>query len=271
MLSTTAQFPVLSAGDDWQVVDFISDLHLHAGEPATALAWAQYMQATPADAVFILGDLFEVWVGDDGPQGDDTEARFEHHCLQVLQATARRCAVFLMHGNRDFLFSPPLAQSHGLQWLDDPTLLEFAGQRWLLSHGDALCLDDQAYLQFRAQVRAAPWQHDFLARPLNERRALARQLRQQSEARKRSGLPYADVDAAAARAWLQQGSAHSLIHGHTHRPADHRLGADHWRHVLSDWDAQAQPPRTQVLRLQRTPTGACLTRLDAPQASLPLA
>ena len=270
MLSTTAQFPVVPAGDDWQVVDFISDLHLQSGEPATARVWAQYMQATPADALFILGDLFEVWVGDDGPQGDDTEARFEHHCLEVLSATARRCAVFLMHGNRDFLFSPALAQAHGLQWLDDPTVLAFAGQRWLLSHGDALCLEDQAYLQFRAQVRAAPWQGNFLARPLNERRALARQLRQQSEARKRSGQPYADVDAAAAQAWLQQGAAHALIHGHTHRPADHLLGAGQLRHVLSDWDALAQPPRTQVLRLERSAQGVALTRLDAQQAGLPL-
>lgn len=271
MQSTTPQFPVLCAGDNWQVVDFISDLHLQPGDPVTAAVWQQYMQATPAQALFILGDLFEVWVGDDGPQGQDAEADFERHGLQVLSATAQRCAVHLMHGNRDFLFGVSLAEAHGLQLLQDPTVLAFAGERWLLSHGDALCLEDHAYLQFRAQVRATPWQQDFLARPLAERRALARQLRQQSEARKLSGQPYADVDAQAARDWLHAGAAHTLIHGHTHRPADHLLGSGQVRHVLSDWDAQATPPRTQVLRLQRRHEGVVVTRLEARQACLPLA
>lgn len=258
MLSTTAQFPVVPAGDDWQVVDFISDLHLQSGEPATARVWAQYMQATPADALFILGDLFEVWVGDDGPQGDDTEARFEHHCLEVLSATARRCAVFLMHGNRDFLFSPALAQAHGLQWLDDPTVLAFAGQRWLLSHGDALCLDDKAYQVFRQQVRHTDWQNEFLAKPLHERLALARAMRAQSESQKHSGAVYADADQLMALNWLDAAGADRLVHGHTHQAADHPLGAG-VRHVLSDWSLDHAPSRAQVLRLQRE---GGFTRID---------
>ncbi|MCJ7798165.1 MAG: UDP-2,3-diacylglucosamine diphosphatase, partial [Polaromonas sp.] len=133
--------------------------------------------------------------------------------------------------------------------LDDPTVLAFAGQRWLLSHGDALCLGDTDYLKFRQQVRATTWQQAFLARPLAERQAIGRDLRQQSEARKRSGMVYADVDPAAARQWLEAANARTLIHGHTHRPAVHDLGQGLNRVVLSDWDAQAPKPRADLLRL----------------------
>ena len=120
---------------------------------------------------------------------------------------------------------------------------------------------DADYLQFRAQVRGLGWQQAFLARPLAERRAIAAGLRGQSEARKHSGVPYADVDEGAASAWLQAAHAHELIHGHTHRPADHALGATGQRHVLSDWDAAATPARLEVLRLQQGPTGLQLQRL----------
>ncbi|MEO7127278.1 MAG: UDP-2,3-diacylglucosamine diphosphatase, partial [Rhodoferax sp.] len=125
----------------------------------------------------------------------------------------------------------------------------FAGQRWLLTHGDALCLDDVDYMAFRAQVRNTNWQRDFLAKPLTERRAIARGLREQSEARKRSGVSYGDVDGPAARRWLQAARAATLIHGHTHKPADHDMGAGLARVVLTDWDAAAIPPRAEVLRL----------------------
>jgi UDP-2,3-diacylglucosamine hydrolase len=251
MTSTTPRFAELQAPAHWRVVDFISDLHLQLAEPATVAAWERYLARTRADAVFILGDLFEVWVGDDGQQADDAEARFEHHCLQVLRATAAARAVYFLHGNRDFLFGEASARGAGLTLLEDPTVLDFGGQRWLLSHGDALCLDDREYLQFRAQVRTHAWQQAFLSQSLAARRAVARGLRQQSEARKRSGMPYADVDAALARDWLLAAAATTLIHGHTHQPADHALGAGLQRCVLSDWDAAAMPPRAEVLRLQR--------------------
>lgn len=235
------------------MVDVISDLHLQPSEPANVRAWAGYMARTQADAVFILGDLFEVWIGDDAinatAQGPQDAAPFERRCVQTLQAAARQRDVFFMHGNRDFLIGAAFIQTCGISLLDDPTVLNFAGQRWLLSHGDALCLNDTDYMQFRAQVRSQEWQQAFLAKPLAERKAIALGLRTQSEARKRSGASYADVDAAAAAAWLQAAHSTHLIHGHTHKPADHVFGNGLQRTVLSDWDAAATPPRAQVVRL----------------------
>lgn len=268
MNPTIPRIAELTAPAAWRVVDFISDLHLQASEPATVAAWERYMAHTRADAVFILGDLFEVWVGDDVLGANDTEAQFEAHCAHILRTTAQRCAVFFMHGNRDFLLGAAFAQAAGLQLLADPTALGFGQQRWLLTHGDALCLDDTDYLQFRAQVRSPEWQATFLAQPLAERRAIARGLRAQSEARKKSGAVYADVDAAAARDWLQAAQARELIHGHTHKPADHAFGTDLQRRVLSDWDAAATPPRAEVLRLRLGGDAVQVQRLAASQAVL---
>jgi len=248
----------LTAPPDWRTVDFISDLHLHASEPATFAAWQHYMQSTPADAVFILGDLFEVWVGDDAVRdtvGDhlaSTAASFEDQCAQVLGQAATRLRLFFMHGNRDFLVGQRLADLCNMTLLADPTLLVFSSssdQRYLLSHGDALCIDDVDYMQFRQQVRSAEWQQAFLAKPLAERQTIARGLRQQSEAKKLVCTDYADVDAGAALQWLQVANAKTLIHGHTHKPATHQLDVAHQRIVLSDWDASATPPRAEVLRL----------------------
>ncbi len=241
---------VLPAPPHWRHVDVISDLHLQAGEPATFRAWQDFMQTTRADAVFILGDLFEVWVGDDVIDAAPTPG-FEARCVQVLQHAAQRLDIFLMHGNRDFLLGAAFAKACNLTLLDDPAVLDFAGQRWLLSHGDALCLADTDYLQFRAKVRNPPWQQDFLGKPLSERQDIARALRAQSEARKRSGETSADVDAdlKATCDWLRTAHATTLIHGHTHKPADHDLGNGWKRIVLSDWDAAATPPRAEVLRL----------------------
>ncbi len=253
MRTTASRFAELHAPAHWQVVDFISDLHLQGSEPATVQAWERYLAATPADAVFILGDLFEVWVGDDGLDADGEDARFERHCIGLLHTASTRCAVHFLHGNRDFLLGTQAARRAGCTLLEDPTVLTFGGERWLLSHGDLLCLDDTEYLQFRAQVRTAQWQQAFLSRPLTERRAIARGLRQESEQRKRSGMPYADVDEALARQWLAEGAATQMIHGHTHKPADHDLGSGLCRRVLSDWDLQARPPRAEVLRLRWQP------------------
>lgn len=250
----------LDAPPSWRTVDFIADLHLQASEPATFTAWRHYLESTPADAVFILGDLFEAWVGDDAvsPElpapGSATEPSFEDRCARLLGETAGRLALFFMHGNRDFLVGPTLMDLCNTTLLADPTVLVFGGQRWLLSHGDALCLDDADYLRFRQQVRSPEWQQAFLAKPLPERQAIARGLRQQSRhqhaLRKQSGAGYADVDSAAARQWLAAARARTLIHGHTHRPAAHDLGQGFSRVVLSDWDAAATPPRAEALRLQ---------------------
>ena len=249
--------PCVQAPPHWQRVDFISDLHLDACEPATFDAWAQHMANTPADALFILGDLFEVWVG------DDTQDPFALQCVAVLKATAQRMPVYFMCGNRDFLIGPELLSATGMQGLSDPTVLDLGSThsaspaRILLSHGDALCLDDHDYLAFRAQVRQPEWQAAFLPKPLTERQAYARSVRQQSEARKHSHTAnpnfagYADVDTPAAIAWLNAANAQVLLHGHTHKPAVHDLGQGLSRWVLSDWHADSHPPRLEVLSWQR--------------------
>jgi UDP-2,3-diacylglucosamine hydrolase len=239
-------FAELVAPAAWHTVDLLSDLHLQASDAATFDAWRGYLQTTPADAIFILGDLFEVWVGDDAA----TEPGFEAQCGELLRTAAEQRPVFFMHGNRDFLVGAAFAAQCRLTLLDDPTVLVLHDKRWLLSHGDLLCLEDAEYLQFRAQVRTPAWQSAFLARPLAERRALARSMRTQSEDRKRSpGMVWADVDADAARAWLAQAGAATLIHGHTHKPATHALGDGLERIVLSDWDLTAHPARAQLLCL----------------------
>ena len=258
--STGVNSSVLKAPSNWREIDFISDLHLQVEDPATFAAWQSYMQTTPADAIFILGDLFEVWVGDDVMDKPDVRAdkSFEKRCVEVLNKASERLDLFLIHGNRDFLLSGAFEKASGLTLLNDPTRLEFAEKHWLLSHGDALCLDDTEYLAFRAQVRSKQWQQDFLDKPLEERLDLARHLRKQSEQRKASGAAYADVDEAEAIKWLQAHQAETLIHGHTHRPADHQLTSPEpnpthapalQRLVLSDWDTLAHPPRAEVLRL----------------------
>ena len=256
-----ARFHEVQAPAGWQTIDFISDLHLQASEPRTVRALQDYLETTTADAVFILGDLFEVWVGDDVA----ALPGFEQDCAQLLRRAAGRRPLYFMVGNRDFLLDNGFLQASGMQALDDPAVLTFAGERWLLTHGDALCLDDIAYQQFRLLVRNPAEQQAFLARSLPERVALARALRSQSEARKAAGTMegFGDVDSGAAVAWLQATGARTLIHGHTHRPADHDLPAATTatmtggptsttplrRIVLSDWDATASPPRAQVLRL----------------------
>ena len=245
-LSTVPRMAELAAPPSWRTVDFISDLHLSATEPATVSAWQHYLANTPADAVFMLGDVFEVWVGDDAAL---EENGFEARCTEVLLQASQRLALFFMHGNRDFLVGQAFMAQCRAVLLDDPTVLTFSSQRWLLSHGDALCLDDVDYLRFRELVRGQAWQGDFLARPLAERQAIAFEMRRQSEARKHSGMAYADVDDHAARQWLAAAGAATLIHGHTHRPAAHDLGAGLSRIVLSDWDARAPTPRADVLRL----------------------
>ena len=248
----------LIAEPGWQAIDFISDLHLQASQPATFKAWQRYMQTTAADAVFMLGDLFEVWVGDDVLRVDG----FESQCAQVIRQTAARIPTFFMHGNRDFLVCSGMMTACNTTLLSDPTVLSFNRQRWLLSHGDALCTSDLAYMTFRNQVRGQDWQQVFLAKPLAERQAIARNLRLQSqaqyEARKALGANDVDVDESEARQLLLRANAKTLIHGHTHKPANHDLGGGLQRVVLSDWDAEASPPRVQVLRL----SASGLQRID---------
>ena len=233
----------------WRSVDLLSDLHLHAGDPATLAALENYLEHANADAILFLGDLFEVWVGDDSLEGGS----FEQRAASLLRASAQRQPLYFMHGNRDFLLSPKAAAQCGMQLLPDPVRFTLGEHTYLLSHGDALCLDDTDYMAFRATVRGAQWQQNFLAQPLAKRREVAAQMRAQSEARRleQPAAAIVDVDAKAAADWLAQADCNTLIHGHTHRPAQHALPGGGTRVVLSDWDCspQALKPRAEVLRL----------------------
>lgn len=246
-MSTGLSTPEVHAPSAWAQIDFISDLHLSTDTPRTFSAWAEYMRGTPAQAVFVLGDLFEVWVGDDARfEG------FEADASTVLRESAHDRFVAFMSGNRDFLVGEEMLGDCGVMPLADPTVLVAFGQRLLLTHGDALCLADTDYQSFRAMVRSPDWQRNFLSQPLEARRAYARQVRAQSEARKKaspSPMEWADVDFPAAGAWLASASSDTMIHGHTHRPASGAMQPGHTRHVLSDWDLDHPPHRTEVLRL----------------------
>ncbi len=260
MTPAVPEFAELQAPQHWGTVDFISDLHLCESQPATFAAWQRYMQSTTADAVFILGDLFEIWVGDDVVRhdlsGQSSSLNFEERCALVLQAAGKRLSLFLMHGNRDFLIGSKLMKTFNATLLADPTVLTFLTslqkQRYLLSHGDMLCLADTRYLAFREIVRQPSWQQEQLAKPLAERQELGRQMRLQSQENQhnqRADLIYADVDDGAATEWLLTANASTLIHGHTHKPAHHALGPHLSRVVLTDWDLLATPARAEVLRL----------------------
>ena len=245
--ASSCTFGTLQAPASWQAVDLISDLHLQAAEPGTFEAWRAHMHSTTADAVLLLGDVFEVWVGDDAVAQDP----FLQACTQVLRQASQRLCVGFMPGNRDFLVGQDFLQSCGVQALQDPTLLVWGTQRTLLSHGDALCLDDAAYQRFRAVARTPGWQAQFLAKPLTERLAMAQAMRAQSEAHNQSMQSFADADSAMTLAWLQETGSQHLIHGHTHRPHDHQVPslANARRQVLSDWHVQAGQHRAEVLRL----------------------
>jgi UDP-2,3-diacylglucosamine hydrolase len=234
------------APTEWRTIDFISDLHLSAAMPRTLQALATHLQATPADAVFLLGDLFELWVGDDA-----RTRGFERDCMHLLAEAASRLQIAFMAGNRDFLVGAAMLRSSGMMGLPDPTLLVAWGQRILLSHGDALCLGDGPYQAFRSQVRSPEWQATFLARPLEDRLQIATQMRSASAGRRRfDGDDTIDIDASEAVHWLHAMGAAELVHGHTHRPGSEVLGPGFKRHVLSDWDLDTAD-RAQVLRLTR--------------------
>ena len=224
---------------------FISDLHLSAEEPANVAAFLDFLQgkARAAASLFILGDLFEYWAGD-----DDLATPFNARAAAAIRAVADAgTAVFFMSGNRDLLAGPTFADAIGAHLLEDPTRIRFGDDAdappLLLTHGDALCTDDLAYQAFRRQVRDPAWQAGFLAQPLAARKAFIASLRQQSEAAKaEKAIEIMDVNVDAVAALLRKHGYPTLIHGHTHRPACHRLEVDHHtctRHVLSDWRGQA--------------------------------
>lgn len=235
--------------DAVQVVEFVSDLHLCPEMPHTREGFERYLASTRADAVLLLGDVFEAWVGDDVIAAQP----FERECVAALARLSQRSLLGVMCGNRDFLFGPGLLVACGATGLADPCVLEAFGQRILLSHGDALCLADQAYQQVRRLIRDPKWQASFLARPLDERLAMAKAMRAQSQAQQAHLTPesYADIDPELANQWLRAADSTTLVHGHTHRPGTQHLPGGTLRHVLSDWDldtSDESAQRAEVLR-----------------------
>lgn len=234
----------LTAPVQWRQIDLLSDLHLGPDTPATLSRLARHLAETSAQAVLLLGDIFEVWVGDDA-----RHQPFEAGVVRLLHEASQRLALFFMAGNRDFLVGAELLADTGMTALPDPTVLAAFSQHWLLAHGDAQCLSDAGYQAWRTTSRSAAWQADFLAKPLGDRQAFGRQARAQSRASQATQLMGMDLDADACRALLTEASATTMIHGHTHRPAEHDLGDGLKRIVLSDWDFDVTPPRGDVIRL----------------------
>lgn len=235
----------LVAPPSWRCIDFISDLHLAEDTPLGFAAWRDYLATTTADAVFILGDLFEAWIGDDARHHG-----FEAEATAVLRGAATLRPLAVMVGNRDFLLGAEMLDEVGAIALHDPTVLTAFGERAVLSHGDAWCLDDAAYQQWRREVRNPDWQARFAALPLAERREFARKARAQSERHGRTDpQSRCDVDRPTALRHLTDADASTLVHGHTHRPASEALAPGFVRHVLSDWDLDhGHMRRAEVLR-----------------------
>jgi UDP-2,3-diacylglucosamine hydrolase len=236
---------------------FISDLHIDASRPEIIRQFLNFLrtEAAGAEALYILGDLFESWVGDDDADPAQREAIAGLHALTVSGVPC-----FVMHGNRDFLLGPQFCAMSGAALLPDPILVTLYGEPVLVMHGDALCTDDRAYQRLRATVRDADWQRQFLSLSVAARRALAGAARAGSQAHT-AAIEYAitDVNAGSVEAVLRAAGVATLLHGHTHRPAVHSLqvdGRDCTRIVLGDWYSQGS-----VLRWDRAgPQLAALRR-----------
>ena len=215
---------------------FISDLHLDPARPDVAQAFFRFMEneAPQAEALYILGDFFEAWIGDDmrDPFIDDVKQ-------SLRSLTDTEIPVYLMHGNRDFLIGKQFCEETGCQLIEDPTLLDLFGQKVLLMHGDTLCTQDVDYLAFRGMVRNPDWQKHFLNKSVQERLAIAESIRVASKV-KTGQLQYdiMDVTQSEVKKVMAEQDVQLLIHGHTHRPAIHQLevnGKAAERAVLGDW------------------------------------
>ena len=223
---------------------FISDLHLEAGRPEIGEQFLDFLdqEAADAEALYILGDFFEYWVGDDDP--DEYYASIKH---SLRAFTDSGVPVYFMHGNRDFMIGEAFAEQTGVTLLADPHGLELYGKQVLLSHGDALCTDDVEYQQMRAMTRNPEWQATMLAKPLEERLAIARHARAQSEERfKTLSESIMDVNQEAVTQTIAEHDVEILLHGHTHRPGIHGVDVDDRfakRVVLGDWYEQGSVVR----------------------------
>ncbi len=218
---------------------FIADLHIGGEQPLVAERFIDFLQTqtNSAEALYILGDLFEVWLGDDAIQAD------QQGVLDALkQLTHSGVPVFVMRGNRDILLGEAFEKMSGCHLLDDPTVIELYGQKTLLTHGDMLCTDDMEYQQFRNMVHNQEWQQQFLTQSVAQRIKIARQYRNESSARNQEkSAEIMDVNNDAVINLMQKQGVTRLIHGHTHRPAIHELTLDEQRGqriVVGDWFQQ---------------------------------
>jgi UDP-2,3-diacylglucosamine hydrolase len=219
---------------------FISDLHLDLSRPAIIGQFEAFIrdEAVQADALYILGDLFEAWIGDDAD--DEVGKRFAA-AMRPMREAHKPC--FFMHGNRDFLLGERFAREAGMTLLPDPSVIDLYGTPTLLMHGDSLCIDDAPYQAFRRQSRSPEWQRQFLAQDTQSRQAFASQARQESQryTGSKANAAIMDVNQAAVIDAMRSAKATRLIHGHTHRPATHSLEIDGQpaeRVVLGDWYEQ---------------------------------
>lgn len=215
----------------------ISDLHLDPSRPHTLRAFLDLLQGLSGrcDALYILGDFFEVWIG------DDDDCSFNQQVVTALNAfTASGTPVFIMHGNRDFLLGQQFCENTGCCLIEDPSLVDFYGQNVLLMHGDSLCIDDLDYMAFRAESRSQVWRDTMLALPIEQRRQLGKQMRAESkQANSNKSSAIMDVNPDEVDRQMQLFDTTLLVHGHTHRPMCHPLGTEHGpgqRIVLGDWD-----------------------------------
>lgn len=231
---------------------FVSDVHLQPSLPHTADAFLRFLRehATHVPHLFVLGDLFEYWAGD-----DDLSTPFSQRIADALREVANGgVETGWIGGNRDFLVGAQFAQAAGMLHLADPFVTELAGMRIVLTHGDAQCVDDHDYQAFRKCVRDPKWQSEFLAQPLAKRKALIESMRSNSRAAQREkAYEIMDVNEDAIHALFEQTGAQVMVHGHTHRPGTHThriAGRTYERYVLPDWDCDSDPPRGGWLALR---------------------
>ena len=215
---------------------FISDLHLDQDKPEIKDHFVAFLKARAAHAraLYILGDLFEVWLG------DDDQAEFYDEVFDALAAFSSNAELYFMHGNRDFLVGNQLARRLNMTLLTDPQVIQLGSYRVALTHGDLLCTDDVDYQNFRQLVRQPAWQQEFLHKPLSERQQIALALRKESaQAMNQKASQIMDVNSDAVDSLFGELKIDILIHGHTHRPAMHQLGESRTRVVLGDWQPEA--------------------------------
>ncbi len=238
---------------------FISDLHLQAAHPRTAEAFFAFLagRAVHAERLYLLGDIFEYWAGD-----DDLAEPFHQQVIDAIHAvSAAGTSVYWLAGNRDFLVGPGFAEAAGLRLLEEPHVITAGGRRIALVHGDAQCTADLKYMAFRAQVRDREWQQQFLAMPLAQRKTIIAGLREGSrEAQAGKSYEIMDVAPEAVAKLFGETGASVIVHGHTHRPGVHETEGG-LRYVLPDWELDVEPRRGGWIELAHDGT---LTRYDLP-------